>query len=171
MTLVINLHNDGVLALHEQVADVVVESRKATDVVTSLLAVHPHMTVVVHSPEIEQRLTVRHRHGLETLLEPDGALVEEEALVLRVPVRRNLHHVRLVEVVLNQILWTLRLRIDKESVAHGVHTVVVVTLFLHVDDVVPLAVQRHSLIGLHILNQRQFLSLGRCRQHPAQSHT
>ena len=170
MTLIIHLHNHRILALHKQIADVVVKSRKAAYVVTRLLAVYPHVAVVVHGTEIQQRLIILHRHSLETLLEPHGSLVEEETLVLRVPVRRYLHDVRLIKIILNQVLRALRLRIDEEAVTHGIHTVVVIALLLHVDDVIPLTIQRHRLIRHHILDYRQFFDLSRCRQHPAQGH-
>ena len=155
MALVINLDHDGVLALNQQVADVEVESSKATHVVTSLLTIHPYMTVVVDGTKIQQGTALSHGHGLETLLKPYGSLVEEQALVLRVPVRRNLHRRRFIKIVLYQILWFLGFGIDKETVAHGVHTIVVIALFLHIHNVVPFAVQRAGLITLHILNQWQ----------------
>ena len=129
--------------------------------VTSPLTVDPDVAVIVDSTEVEQRATVVHGNSLETLLKPNGALVEEETLVAGVPVRRNLHHVRLVEVVFDKVLRALRLRVDEEAVAHGIHTVVVKTFFLYVDDVVPVAVERHTLIGLHILKEGQGVLFGR----------
>ena len=153
--LVVDLNDDHVFALDEQVADIIVERCETTNMVTSSLTVYPDIAVVVDGTEVEQGAIIVHGNGLETLLKPDGAFVEEEALVARVPVGGNLHHVRLVEVVLDKILRALGFGVDKEAIAHGVHTIVVETFFLHVDDVVPVAVERHTLIGLHILKEGQ----------------
>ena len=141
MALVINLDNHVVLTFLQQVANIIVEWGKATHVVTSLLAIHPYMTVVVDGTKIQQSATFGHRHSLEALLKPYGSLVEEQLFVLRIPVRRNLHGWRLIEVVLNQVLWPLGFGIDKETIAHGVHTIVVVTFLLNIDDIVPITIQ------------------------------
>ena len=82
---------------------------------------------------------------LEGLLEPHRALVEEETVVLGVPVAGYAHRGGLVEVVLDEILGALWLGIAEESRAGGVHAIVVVSLFLYVDDVVPVAVERCRL--------------------------
>ena len=141
---------------------------------SNFLAIHPHMTVVVHGTEIKQCAIVLHRHSLETLLKPDGTLIEEQAFVLGVPVARNLHRWRLVEVVFYQILRALWFRILEKSPLCGLHTIVVITLLLHVHDVVPLAVEQQTLIGIHILNQWQFLSrpcLWKHRPHHQHDYT
>ena len=101
MTLIVDLDDNGVLALHKQVADVVVKSRKAANVVSSFLAIDVYMAIVIHGTEIQQRLIILHRHSLEALLKPDSTLVEEQTLILCVPVTRNPHRGRLVKVVLN----------------------------------------------------------------------
>ena len=154
-TLVVDLHDDDVFALDEQVADIIIEWCETANVVTSPLTVDPDVAVVVDGTEVEQGAIVLCRLSLETFLEPDGTFVEKEALVACVPVGGNLHHVRLVEVVLDKILRALGFSIDKETVAHGVHTIVVETFFLHINDVVPVAIERHTLIGLHILKEGQ----------------
>ena len=108
---------------------------------TRLLAVHPHPAVIVDSTEIEQRAVVAHRHSLEAFLEPDGALVEKQALILRIPITRDLHGRRLIEIVLYQVLRALGFGIHEESIAHGFHTIVVVALFLYIDNVIPLTIE------------------------------
>ena len=171
MTLVIHLHNHRILALCQQVADVEVKGGEATYVLTSLLPVHPDVTVIVHSTEVEQHATLLHRHSLKALLEPDSTLVEEQSFVLCVPVAWDLHGGRLVEVVFYQIFRTLRLGILEESPLHGFHAVVVVALLLHVNDVVPLAIEQHRLVGIHILDQWQFLTCPSLRKHrPRHQH-
>ena len=152
MTLVIHLDNHGVLAFFQQIADIIVEWGKATYVVTSLLTIHPYMAIVVYSAKIQQGAAFGHRHSLEALLKPNCSLVEKQLFVLRIPVRRNLHGWRLIEVVLNQILWFLGLGIDKETITHRVHTIVVIALFLYINNVVPIAIERTGLVGIHILD-------------------
>ena len=158
MTFVVNLDNDGVLcrgrmtrgrgrALDEQVGDVEVEGGETAYVVACLLAVYPHVAVVVDSTEVEQGTVVAHGHCLETGLEPYRAFVEEETIVLCVPVAGNLHGGRLVEVVFYQVLGTLGFRIEEESPTVRVHAIVVVAFFLHVNNVVPRTIERHALVG------------------------
>ena len=53
MTLVVDLDDDGVFSLIQQIADIVVEWREATDVTAHMSAVHIHMTVVVDGAEIQ----------------------------------------------------------------------------------------------------------------------
>ena len=53
VAFVVNLHDDRIFALHQQVADVHIERRETSHVVTGFLAVHPHATVVVRGTEIE----------------------------------------------------------------------------------------------------------------------
>ena len=69
----------------------------------------------------------------------------------------------LVEVILNQVLRTLRLGILEESPATDVHAVVIITLLLHVDDVVPIAVQQSGLSCIHVAQQGHLCSL--CCSH------
>ena len=123
-----------------------------------LLTIYPDATVIVDGSEIKQSATVARRHSLKTLLEPDGTLVEEQALVLGIPVTRDLHRWRLIEVVLDQIFRALGLGILEESPTSRLHTIVVVALFLYIDNVIPLAIERHALIGIHVLNQWQRFS-------------
>ena len=166
VTLVVNLHDDRVLALLQQLCDIEVERCEATNVMPGLLTVHPHPTVVVHRPEIEQTpdsclLTP----PLKTLLEPHRAFVEEQPFVLRIPVARDLHRGRLVEVILDEVFGFLWLRIHEESPACGVHAIVVVALLLNIYDIVPLAIERHTLIGVHILDHWQCLCSGHRREN------
>ena len=91
MALVVDLHDDHILALSQQVTDIKVERRKTADMMPGLLAIYPYTAVIVDSPEVKQGATVAHRHSLKTLLEPDGSLVEEQALILCIPIARNLH--------------------------------------------------------------------------------
>ena len=166
MTLVVDFDDEDVLSLFQHVADIVVEWREATDVMSHMPAVHIDMAVVVDGTEIQQRPHILHRHGLKTLLEPNCPFIEEQSLVLCVPITGNPHGGRFVEVVLNQVFRLLRLSILEESPSCGVHAVVVIALLLHIDDVVPLAVERHALIGIDVLDQG--LRNGCChREEPA----
>ena len=152
MTFVIYLNDNGVLAFLQQVADIIVKWGKATHVVTSLLTIYPHMAIVVYSAKIKQGAAFGHRHSLEAFLKPNCSLVEEQFFVLCIPVRRNLHGRRLIKVVLNQILRLLGLGIDKEAIAHRIHTIIVIALFLHINNVVPVAIEQTILIGINILD-------------------
>ena len=152
MALIVDLHNDDILAFTQQVADIEVEGGKATNMMTSFLAIHPHATVIVDCPKVKQRATIAHWHSLKTLLEPDGTLVEEQAFVLCIPVTRDLHRWRLIEVILDEVFRALGLGILEESPTGRLHTIVVVALFLYIDNVIPLAIERHALIGIHVLN-------------------
>ena len=152
MALIVDLHDDDILALAQQVTDIEVERGKATNMMTCFLAIHPHATVIVDCPKVKQRATIAHRHSLKTLLKPDGTLVEEQTLVLCIPVTRDLHRWRLIEVVFNQVFRALGLGILEESPTGRLHTIVIVALFLYIDNVIPLAIERHALIGIHVLN-------------------
>ena len=53
MALVVDLHDDEVLAVLQLVGHVEVERREATHVVTHVMAVHVDVRVVVHGAEVE----------------------------------------------------------------------------------------------------------------------
>ena len=97
------------------------------------------------------------------LFEPNRSLVEKQMLVLCVPVAWNLHLRGLVEVVFNQVLGALRLRILEESPSVEVHSVVIVTLLLYIDDVFPVSVQQCCLSCIHVAQQGHLCGL--CRSH------
>ena len=104
------------------------------------LAVYPDTAVVVDCTEIEQCTVVLCRYSLETRLKPDSAFIEEEPFILRIPVRGNPHGGRLVEVVFDEVFGPLGFGVDEESPASGVHAVVIIPLFLYIDDVMPVTV-------------------------------
>ena len=154
MALVVHLDDDDVLTVDEQVADVEVEWCEAADMMTGLLAIHPHMTVVVDGAEVKQRAVVLHGYGLKASHKPYRAFIEEQPFVLRVPVGGYLHGGRLVEIVLYQVFRMLRLGISEEAPPRGFHAVVIVAFFLDIDDVVPVTIEQQALVSLHILQQR-----------------
>ena len=129
------------LALTGFIGHVVVERCKTADVVADFLTVYINVAIVVHCTEIEQRMATVLLGVIERFLVPDGTLVEEQSLRLRVPVARHIHGRCLVEVVLYQVFRPLHLCVLEESPAVQVHAVVVVALLLHVDDVIPLAIE------------------------------
>ena len=172
VALVVHLHDDRVLTLLQHLCDIEVEGCESADVMPGLLAVHPYAAVVVRCPEVEQGFVSALNEtiigfNIETLLEPHGALVEEQSFVLCVPVAWNLHRGRLVEVVLDEVFGLLGLRIAEESPGRRIHAVVVVALFLHVYDVVPCPVERQTLIGVHVLDHRQRVGCG----HGGEQHS
>ena len=154
MAFVVHLHNHEVLTVLQQIRHVEVERCEATDMVSSFLAVHIHIGIIVHGSEVEQRASPLLRVELETLLQPHGPLVEEQPFVLCVPVARYLHGLRLVEVVLDQILRALGLGIAEESPVVGIHAIVVVALLLHIDDVVPCTVKARGLSSQDVRHLR-----------------
>ena len=121
-----------------------------------MLGVHIHMCVVVHSAEVEQRAASLLLVIGERLLEPYCSLIEEQALVLGVPVAGDAHLGGFVKVILDEIFRALRLGILEESPTADIHSVVIVAFLLYVDDVVPLAVQQSGLSCIHIAQQGHF---------------
>ena len=168
MTLVIDLHDDGVLAILELLGHVEIEGCETADVVSNLLAVHIDMAVVVDSTKVEQGVASIGRVPIETLLEPYGALVEEQTFVACVPVRRNRHGGRGVEVIFDEVFRTLWLRIAEEAPRGWVHAVVIIPLLLHIDDVVPVTIQRGGLACHHIAHQWERVSRSDDGEHRPQ---
>ena len=107
----------------------------------SELAVDIDVGVVVDGTKIKQRAMISIAMPVKRTLKPYGTLVEEQPVVLRIPVARNLHGRRFVEVVFYQVFRALRLGIEEEAPGCGIHAVVVVALFLHIDDIVPLTIE------------------------------
>ena len=157
VAFIVHLYYYSILTLLQQIAYVVVEWCKTTYMVACLLAIDPNMTIVVDCTKIQQGAIILHRYCIETFLEPYSSFVEEQSLILRVPIRWNLHRRRFVEIVLYQVFWFLGLSITEKTPSGWVHTIIVITLFLYVNDVVPLAIKRATLVGIYILNQRYFI--------------
>ena len=153
MALVVHLHDDGVLALLQLLGHIEVESGEATDVVSHLRAVHINVTVVVDRTKVEQGVASLSGMPVKALLEPHRSLVEEQAFVPRVPIGWNGHGGRGVEVILDEVFWTLWLRIAEESPRGRVHAIVIIALFLHIHDVVPIAVQRGDFAFQYVAHQ------------------
>ena len=130
------------------------------------MAVDPYAAVVVHGSEIEQRAAVLDGHlCLEAGLEPYCSLVEEQPLVLRIPVAGYLHGGGFVEVVLYEVFGLLGLGIDEESPSCRIHAVVVIAFFLYIDNIVPLAVEKHRFTAQHICYLGYFIGkYRRCQQ-------
>ena len=156
MTLVVNLHDNLVLAVLKEVGHVVVERCETALMVSGLLTVHIDMGIVVDGSEVEQGATACLWMKLKAALQPYGSFVEEESLVLGVPVARYLHGLSLVEVVFDEVFWVPGLGIDEEAVAHRGHAIVVL---LYIDDIVPSAVKRGGLSSQDIGNLRNLGSL------------
>ena len=161
MAFVIDFHDDDVLALLQLVSHVEVERGETTDVVTDMVSVHVNVGVVVHGSEVEQRApllaSLCGSRLVEPLHEPNSSFVEEQSLVARVPIGRNLHGFSLVEVVFDEVLRLLWLGIAEESPARRVHSVVVIALFLNVDDVVPGAIERSGVSSEDVSDLRHLL--------------
>ena len=117
MALVIDFHDDEVVAFLHDVGHVVVEGGESADMATELPAVEIDDCLVVDCTEIEDGSLACLRMVVEAALEPDGALVEEEAVVLCVPVTRNVHLLTLVEIVLDEFCLILRFLVAEEAVA------------------------------------------------------
>ena len=158
VALVVDLHDDEVLAILQLIGDIEVERCEAADVVAHMFAVHIDVRIVVHCSEIQQR-AARWVGGwpLELLVEPHRSLIEEQAFVACVPVGRNGHLLGLVEVVFDEVFRLLRLLVAEESPARGVHAIVVVAFLLHIDDVVPRAVERRGLSSEDVAYLRHLL--------------
>ena len=151
LALVVHFHDDRVFSVLQQLGHIKVEGRETTHMMSCLVTVNPYTAIVVDGTEIENRAVVLDGNlGLETGFEPYRALVEKEFLVLCVPVAGHLHGGSLVEIVLDEVFGLLRLGIAEESPARRIHAIVVVAFFLHIYDVVPLAVERHRLTAQHI---------------------
>ena len=106
-------------------------------------AVHPHAGLVIDCAKVEYSpvaigLTV----PLKRALEPDGPLIEEQLLILGVPVAGYVHDCGLVKVIFYKVLGSLGLGVPEESPCGGVHAVIIVALLLHIDYVIPLSVER-----------------------------
>ena len=165
MTLVIHLDNDEVIAFAQLIGDVEVKGCEASHVAPHLRSVHIDVCLVVDGAEVEQRATALGFRPVEGALEPYRSLVEEETLVLRVPVAWNLHSGSLIEVILNEFLGPPRLGILEKAPAGDVHTIVVVPLLLHIDDVVPVAIQRRDVTSADVAHKGKPLS-----SHTRQRH-
>ena len=166
MTLVVHFDDDHILALVQLFGDIEVERCEPAHMMAHMMPVHIDMSIVVDSPEIQQCPASVLWPVLETTLQPYRSLVEEQPLVLRVPVARHLHGGSLVEIILYQVFGLLRLGIAEESPAGGFHAIIIIALFLNIHDIVPGAIQRLCMAGHHITNQRHFLRLycQRCNQ-------
>ena len=161
MAFVIDFHDDDVLALLQLVRHVEVERGETTDVVTHMVSVHVDVGVVVHGSEVEQRApllaSLCGSRLVEPLHEPNSSFVEEQSLVARVPIGRNLHGFSLVEVVFDEVLRLLWLCVAEESPARRVHSVVVIAFFLNVNDIVPGAIERGGVSSEDVSDLRHLL--------------
>ena len=139
-SLVVHLHYQHVFTLFQQFRHIHIKRCEAAYMVACLLSIHIYVSLVVHCSKVEQCAAPCRLVPIERALKPYRTLIEEQPLVLRVPVARH-HHCRcLVEVVFYQVFWSLRLCILEESPPRHVHAVVVVALLLYVNDIVPLSV-------------------------------
>ena len=159
MPFVVDLHNDKVLAIHKLVGDVEVEGSESAFMVSYFPPVHIDMSVVVDGTEIEEGSAVLLLLELEAALQPYCPFIEEQTVVLGVPVAGNLHGRGSVEVILNEVFRFARLRISEEPPPRGIHAIVVIPFFLYVDDIVPFAVQRCYLPSQHVYQLGYFFCL------------
>ena len=156
LAFVIDHDDDGVLAIMNLVGHVHVERREAAHVVPYLSAVQPNTSLVVHGAEVEDGAAVGLLLIVETAHQPHRTFVEEQLVVLRVPVARHLHDGRGVEVVLDEIFGTCGLGVAEEPPACRVHSVIVVAFFLHIDDVMPRPVQGQGIAAQDVGHLRHF---------------
>ena len=102
----------------------------------------------------------------EAPLVPDGTLVQTQILALGVPVARNLERGARVEIVLDAIARPLGLLAQTVVVCRGLVAIVVITVFVRVDDDVPVAVQALTTAREDILDQMKVggIHVARVRQ-------
>ena len=173
MAFVVHLHDDEILTILQLVGDIIVEGCESANMVSHMVAVHVDMRIVVHSTEIEQRAPLLRFElrtlNVELLIEPHRAFIEEQPLVARVPIGGQLHLFSLVEVIFYEVFRLLRFSVAEESPARRVHTIVVVAFLLHVNDVVPLAIERCGVSSQDVSYLRHLLCQrgkdGCCHEH------
>ena len=145
---VVDLHHQRVLPLAHLAGDLEVEGRVAADVFADLAAVQPHDRLVVRRPEVEERAAVRAGLVVEQIAVPDRTLVVVELGTLGVPVARHQQRAVSVEIVLEK-LGAVLVEIVVGEVGHIVlqrfAAIVVVTVFVRIDDRLPEPVERHGL--------------------------
>lgn len=146
-------------ALVQQVGHIEAERGEAPHMPARQLSVDMDDGLVVDRPEIKQDTFAGLRHIVEVALHPYGPFIEEQLLILGVPVAWDTHGRRGVEVVFHQVGGPAGLDVGKISFRHGLHAVVVVAYLLRIYDIVPVSVERDTLPCIHILRCRRRCSM------------
>ena len=100
---IVDLNHQAVVAVVERIGYLKVESSKAAGMLAQLLAVQPHLAVIVRRPKINKHPRISALVIRKISLIPQRILIEHQRLALRVPVARDFQRPRDVEVVFDQI--------------------------------------------------------------------
>ncbi len=118
------------------------------------LAIDEHDGPVVHGAKVDQVAPSRLLVQCEVALIPDGAFVEKQLLLLAVPVARH-HEPRCgSKFVFNQLGRVLWLAVGNIPVPVGFIAMVVIAVFVWIDDAGPRPVQAGAGSRVGVLHQR-----------------
>ncbi len=124
-SFVVDLDHQGVALGPDLLGDLEVEGGEAALVGPELGPVEVDVGLVVGGAEVDEQSRAGRELVVEDLPVPNGAFVEKQPLVLRVPVAWHLEQRRGVEIVLDQVALIPRLSRHEEPVLARLVTVVV----------------------------------------------
>lgn len=78
------------------------------------LSIHPHHRMIISSPHIQKHTLAGLWMILKITLIPYGTFIIKQPGILRIPVARNLQGRRSGEIILNQLIGTPGLAIQKK---------------------------------------------------------
>ena len=154
---IVHFHDDEVLSIVEDIRHVKIKRREASHMFPYPLAIHINYGLVIDSAEVKNGLLSRLGMIGETLLKPYCPLVELQLWVLGVPVRRDVHRLRLVKIIFYQVGRGFRLRIVPKGMAHWFPTIIIIADLLNVNDIIPFSIQGDTLPCKDIRQQGNFL--------------
>src|SRR5574344_1223844 len=98
-------------------------------------------SIIIDGSEIDESPAPSFRMPFEITFKPYRTLIEKKFIVLRIPVGRYIHRLRLIKIIFYQIRRLLWFRIEEIPPRCRFHPVIIITLFLRVGKIVPTAVE------------------------------
>ena len=154
MAGVVDPDHHEVFALDQFIRHVKAERGETAHVFAQVTAVEVDVAQVIDGPEVEELAASLVWFVVEIFLKPHAAFVEEEAVVLGVPIAGHSEHGGRFEAVFHQFGGISGLLVAAETAVIYLHAVVVVTVVEGVDDVVPGTVEGNRLPGIDVLQHR-----------------
>src|SRR3984893_6263693 len=121
---------------------------------SELLAIQVNIRQVIRRSEINEQTGAIFLLIIKRFLVPDRALIEEQSLILRVPVAGHIQLLGSVKIIFDQIARAFRLCVFEITVGAGLIAVVVIACLVLVDDGLPSPVEIYRMATFDISNQR-----------------